>query len=96
MINFSNIVGTLMQAGLSGSTTSRLKHALSTGGESAGGALSGLSGALTGLLGGSGGSGIGGMLQGVLGQAGRAVGENKNLALGGLGALAGSLLGGGR
>ncbi len=94
MINFSNIVGTLMQAGLSGSTTSRLQHALSAGGESTGGALSGLSGALSGLLG-SGGSGIGGMLQGVLGEAGNALGGNKNLALGGLGALAGSLLGGG-
>jgi uncharacterized membrane protein YebE (DUF533 family) len=35
------------------------------------------------------------MLQGVLGEAGNALGGNKNLALGGLGALAGSLLGGG-
>jgi len=97
MINFSNIVGALMQSGLSGSTTSRLQHALSAGGESAGGALSSLSGALTGLLGGggSGGSGIGGMLQDVLGQAGKSLGGNNNLALGGLGALAGSLLGGG-
>ncbi len=95
MINFSNIVGTLMEAGLSQSTTDRLKHALSTGGEKAGGVLSGISGAVSDLLGGSGGKDIGGMLQSVLGDAGRVLGKNKNLALGGLGALAGSLLGGG-
>ena len=35
------------------------------------------------------------MLSGVLNQAGQAVGGNQNLALGGLGALVGSLLGGG-
>ena len=96
MVNFSNILGTLMQAGLSGSSTDRLQHALSAGGKASGGALSGLTDALSGLMGGSqGGGGIGGMLEGVLGDAGRALGENKNLALGGLGALAGSLLGGG-
>lgn len=37
-----------------------------------------------------------GLLGGVLKEAGRAVGGNKNLALGGLGALVGSLLGGGK
>lgn len=93
MAIFSDIVGTLMQSGLSGSTTSRLKHALGQGGEASGEARSGLSGALSGLTGGSG--GIGGMLQGVLKDGSRAVGKNKNLALGGLGALAGALLGGG-
>ena len=34
-------------------------------------------------------------ISGMLGEAGRAVGGNKNFALGGLGALVGSLLGGG-
>ena len=49
---------------------------------------------LGGARGGSGG-GISEVLSGMLGEAGRAVGGNKNLALGGLGALVGSLLGGG-
>jgi len=72
MINFSNIVGTLMQSGLSGSTTDRLQNALSAGGEATGSALSGLTDALSGLMGGSkGGGGIGGMLESVLGDAGR-------------------------
>jgi len=40
-------------------------------------------------------SGFGGILSSMLGEAGQAVGGNKNVALGGLGALVGSLLGGG-
>ena len=63
------------------------------GGQQAGG----LGGALSGMFGGGGGGGgLGGVLGSVLGEAGRAVGGNQNLALGGLGALAGALLGGGR
>jgi uncharacterized membrane protein YebE (DUF533 family) len=50
---------------------------------------------LSGLFGGGRGGGIGGLLQGVLGDAGRLLGGNNKLALGGLGALAGSILGGG-
>jgi uncharacterized membrane protein YebE (DUF533 family) len=46
------------------------------------------------LAGGSGGA-IGGMLGSVLEDAGRAVGGKRNLAVGGIGALAGALLGGG-
>jgi uncharacterized membrane protein YebE (DUF533 family) len=100
MVNFSDILGTLMQSGMSGSTTSRMQHALSSGGRTSGGSLEGLLGggigdALSGLMGGSKGGGIGGMLQGVLGDAGKALGGGNKLALGGLGALAGSLLGGG-
>ena len=55
----------------------------------------GLGDVLSSMLGGGGGGGLGGILGNVLGEAGRAVGGNKNLALGGLGALAGALLGGG-
>ena len=58
----------------------------------------GLGEALSGMMGGSaaqGGGGIADVISGMLGGAGRAVGGNQNLALGGLGALVGSLLGGG-
>jgi len=98
MINFSEILGTLMQSGMSASTNGRLQNALSAGESSTGNTLAGLGGgitdALSGLLGGGKG-GIGGMLQDVLGDAGKALGGNNKLALGGLGALAGAPLGGG-
>lgn len=42
------------------------------------------------------GGGIADVLTGMLGEAGKAVGGNKNLAVGGLGALVGALLGGGK
>jgi uncharacterized membrane protein YebE (DUF533 family) len=102
MFKFSDILDTLMQSGMSGSTTSRMQHAMRAGGRSSGGSLEGLLGGdsgmgdvLSGLTGGAKGSGIGGMLQGVLGDAGKALGGGNKLALGGLGALAGSVLGGG-
>lgn len=99
MTNFSDILGTLMQSDMSASTTGRLKNALGAGGSSSASPLAGLSGgigdALSGLLGGGKGGGIGGMLQGALGEAGKAVGGNDKLAIGGLGALAGAFLGGG-
>ena len=47
------------------------------------------------MLAGGGGGAIGGMLGSVLEDAGRAVGGKRNLAVGGIGALAGALLGGG-
>ncbi len=65
-------------------------------GSGSGGGGGGIGEALSGLFGGNqGGGGIGGMLSEVLGEASKAVGGNQNLALGGLGALAGALLGGG-
>lgn len=98
MINFSDILGSLMQSGISASTTGRLQNALNAGGSSSANPLAGLGGgvgdALSGLLGGGKG-GIGGMLQETLGDAGKALGGGNKLALGGLGALAGALLGGG-
>ena len=89
MLNLSSVVGTLMQSGMSRSSTGRLRSTLRAGGRGSG---EGLSGLLDGL---QGGGGIGGMLQGVLGDATRSIGGKQNLALGGIGALAGALLGGG-
>jgi uncharacterized membrane protein YebE (DUF533 family) len=98
MTSFSDILGSLMQGGMSSTATSRMQNALRAGGQSSGSSLAGLGGgisdALSGLMGGGKG-GIGGMLQDVLGDAGKALGSGNKLALGGLGALAGSLLGGG-
>lgn len=107
-MNISDLLGAMVQSGMSPSTNDRLKKAL--GGGSGGGILESLSGMSGGqgqsrsgigdllgnVLGGSGGGGgLGGLLGNVLGEAGRAVGGKQNLALGGLGALAGALLGGG-
>jgi uncharacterized membrane protein YebE (DUF533 family) len=98
MTSFSDILGSLMQGGMSSSTTSRMENALRAGGQSSGGSLTGLGGGLSdafsGLLSGGKG-GIGGMLQDAIGDAGKALGGGNKLALGGLGALAGSILGGG-
>ena len=103
-MNISDLLGTMMQSGLSKSSGDRLRRSLSGGNNDRLGRLAGLSGKpsgggglmdnLSGLLGGGGG-GQGGLLGSVLGDAGRAVGGKQNLALGGLGALAGALMGGG-
>ena len=102
MFKFTDILGTLMQSGVSGSSISRMQNAMRAGGRPSGGSLGEqLSGggamgdALSGLTGGAKGGGIGSMLQNVLGDASKALGGGNKLALGGLGALAGSLLGGG-
>ncbi len=105
MSNFTKILGTLMQAGMSQSSKSRAGQAL--GGKSGAGSLTDLLGGLNDMMGGAqtsrGGSGggglsggLGGMLSDVLGGAGKGMGANKNVALGGLGALVGALLGGGK
>jgi uncharacterized membrane protein YebE (DUF533 family) len=95
-MNIEDILGAVTRSGLRGrSSTDRLRNSLggwapSQGSGGPGGALGGLGG------GGQGGSpaGLGGRLGEILNQAGRAVGGNRNLAIGGLGALAGVLLGG--
>ncbi len=98
MAGFTDILGALIQQGMSGSSGSRMTNALGSGGTSGG--LGDLMGSLTQMMGGSGsgqtaqaGSGAGG-LGGMLGDALGSLGNNK-AALGGLGALAGALLGGG-
>jgi uncharacterized membrane protein YebE (DUF533 family) len=106
-MNLSDLLGAVMQSGMTPSSDQRLKNALGGGSggllESLGGLLGGQQGgqqagglgdALSNMLSGGGG-GLGGMLGDVLNQAGQAVGGKQNLALGGLGALAGALLGGG-
>ena len=107
-MNISDLLGAMVQSGMSPSSGDRMKNAL--GGGSGGGLLESLSGMLGGqsqqggglgsiltqaLGGGSGSGGLGGILGNVLNDAGTAVGGKQNLALGGLGALAGALLGGG-
>jgi uncharacterized membrane protein YebE (DUF533 family) len=107
-MNISDLLGAMMQSGMSASSNQRLRNAM--GGQSGGGLLESLAGALggsrqgggglgdvlSGMLGqgqGQGGGGLGGMLGSVLSEAGGALGGNRNLAVGGLGALAGMLLG---
>lgn len=106
MFNMSDLLGALTQAGPTRSTNQRMQNALGAGGKASQDLLSGLFGGASGgggglgealskmLAGGSGGA-IGGMLGSVLEDAGRAVGGKRNLAVGGIGALAGALLGGG-
>jgi uncharacterized membrane protein YebE (DUF533 family) len=107
-MNISDLLGAMMQSGMSPSSGDRMKNALGGGGggsllESLSGMLGGQSqqgGGLGSILtqalgGGSGSGGLGGILGNVLSDAGNAVGGKQNLALGGLGALAGALLGGG-
>ena len=50
MFKFSDVLGTLMQSGISGSTSSRMQHALGAGGSASSGSLAGS------ILGGGGGS----------------------------------------
>ena len=90
MAGFADILGALMQGGMSKSSTKRLTNAFGAGG---GGSLNDIVGGLGKMLGGGGQSqsgGLGGMLGEVLGSLG-----NNRGALGGLGALGGALLGGG-
>jgi uncharacterized membrane protein YebE (DUF533 family) len=109
-MNISDLLGAVMQSGMSPSSGDRMKNAFGGGGGGGGGLLESLAGLLGGqtqpggglgsllsqALGGAGGSGgLGGVLGNVLSDAGKAVGGKQNLALGGLGALAGALLGGG-
>jgi uncharacterized membrane protein YebE (DUF533 family) len=108
-MNISDLLGAMMQSGMSPSSGDRMRNAL--GGSGGGGglldALSGMTGGRSAQggdlgsilsqarVGGSGAGGLGGILGNVLNDAGQAVGGKQNLALGGLGALAGALLGGG-
>jgi len=100
MAGFMDILGSMMKQGMSGSGGSRMSNALGAG--KSGGSLDDIMGGISAMLGGSssgqtsqpsqsGSGGLGGMLGEVLSGLG-----NNKAALGGLGALAGALLGGGR
>lgn len=92
MAGFADILGALVQSGMSQSSTKRLTNAFGAGGA---GSLSDIVGGLAKMVGGAGGQsqagGLGGMLGDVLGNL-----SNNKAALGGLGALGGALLGGGK
>ncbi len=95
MAGFMDILGSMMQQGMSKSSGNRMGNALGTGNS---GSLDDLIGSLGQMMSNgqpsqpaqSGQSGLGGMLGEILGGLG-----NNKAALGGLGALAGALLGGG-
>lgn len=88
-MSITDLLGALMQSGMTSSSSQRLQYAM-------GGGSGDLLESVGDLLGGRrGGGGLGGMLGDVLNQAGQAAGGRQNLALGGLGALAGALWGGG-
>jgi uncharacterized membrane protein YebE (DUF533 family) len=94
MAGFMDILGTMVQQGMSQSSGNRMANAFGAGGS--GGSLGDIVGSLGQMLGGqqsgqTGQAGLGGVIGEVLGS----LGINK-AALGGLGALAGALLGGGR
>lgn len=102
MADLSEILGALLQSDPSQSTQTRLQGALSHGGPSPQGGLegllkgTGLEGVLGSILGsGQEGGGLGATLSKTLEGASQAVGGKDNLALGALGALLGSVLGGG-
>jgi uncharacterized membrane protein YebE (DUF533 family) len=96
-MSISDLLGAMMQSGMAPSSNQRLQNAFGGG---SGGLLESLGGLLGGQQGGGGlgdllSGALGGMLGDVLNHAGQAAGGRQNLALGGLGALAGALLGGG-
>ena len=96
MAGFMDILGTMVQQGMSQSSNARISNALGAGKSSA--SLNDIMGGLGEMLGGgqtskpeqAGTGGLGGVLGEVLGNLG-----NNKAALGGLGALAGAVLGGG-
>jgi len=103
MINAGNLLGQLLGSGMSGSGMGRMGHAMGPqglgrqgnplaalfGGGQAGGGSGGQ------MTGGGGLGGLGDMLGGLVGSATGAVKRGDPMAIGGLGALAGAVLGGG-
>jgi uncharacterized membrane protein YebE (DUF533 family) len=95
MLNARDLLGQLMQAEMADSTSNRLRHALGSEGL---GRQDNPLGQLFQDLGGGGSGGLGGlaeMAKGIFGQASSSVQSGNPLAIGGLAALAGALLGGG-
>mgnify|MGYP001826505148 CR=1 FL=1 len=88
MIDFTDLLGQVMQSGMSRTGRKRIDHAMGDRG------LGGAGGLLSDLLGGLSSSSSGGGLGDIGRAAGKMLGGGR-LATGGLGALAGALLGGG-
>ena len=96
MFNARDLLGQLMQAGMTGSTSNRVEHAL--GDRGIGRPGNPIGDLLRNLQGGGQSPGFGGLAeaaQGMFGQAEQSVRGGSPLAIGGLGALAGAMLGGG-
>src|SRR4051812_39433747 len=98
MIDFKSVLGTLLESGLTPSASQRIGQAASPQGGGLGSILSGLGGSQSG---GAGSGDLGGLLGGLLGNAKQAAGDTRAqvqagnpMAVGGVGALAGALLGG--
>jgi uncharacterized membrane protein YebE (DUF533 family) len=97
-MNFTDILGAMVQSGMSKSGKERITHALGGGKKHSAGPAD-ILGSLGKMLGGSGsggGGGLGDILGNVLGGASTGQGGSSKLAVGGLGALAGAILGGGK
>jgi len=98
-MNIGDLLGSVLQSGMSQSTTSRIQTSLGGGSilEQLGGLLGGAAGGTQTSTAGTGsvlGTGaLGGGFGSIINEVGKRVGGNQNLALGGLGALAGALLG---
>lgn len=84
-MNFSDLLGGLLQSGMTPSSEGRLRNALGGGGAGGGDLLESLSGMLGGVRGSGGGGGLGGAFSGNLGAGGG--------SLGGLGDMLGGALG---
>lgn len=97
MAGFMDILGTMVQQGMAQSSGSRMSSALGAG--KSGGSLNDIMGSLNQMLGGaranqpaqSGVGGLGGIFSDVMNSLG-----NNRAAVGGLGALVGAMLGGGK
>ena len=89
MIDFTDLLGQVMQSGMSRTGQDRIKHAMGDKG------LGGAGGIMSDLMGGLRSDASGGGFGGISRAAGQMLGGGR-LATGGLGALAGAVLGGGR
>lgn len=108
-MKISDLLGAVVQSGMSRSSGDRMKNAMGGGNllenlsgmlgrqqsAGSGGGLGSILSQTLGKGGGAAGGGLGGVLGNVLNDAERVTGGRQNLALGGLGALAGAILGGG-
>jgi uncharacterized membrane protein YebE (DUF533 family) len=94
-MNFTDILGAVVKAGMSKSGKKRITHALGADKKNSPGTAD-ILGGLGKMLGSSGGGGFEDILKNVLGGASTGKGSTNKLAMGGLGALAGAILGGGK